>query len=377
MRKRILLGHLNSNGDCLFATVIARQIKEADHPGCHLTWAVSSRCKQSVELNPFVDEIWEVPIASSTAGVGEWSAFVADAQDRKAKGEFDIIYLTQIFDENWFNYDGGIRSSTYNNYPNQVTVPYQPVIELSYSEVERVKDFAGQHRLETFKKVILVECGADSFETALSPRSAFELASQLTADDPELAFILSSNKKIESETPQIVDASVLSFRENAELSKYCDLFVGCGSGISWLMTTNWAKKLDLILIIKAEHVPFPSMIYDHEYVGLSTNHIIEIQSGTDAIPKLKACLSEIQSGGFARARKSFNEKIFLANYNFLYDQVRTALSKFEFGKAFGCLRRCIRRNGVNFVFSRHFAQLFIHLATAFSKKIIDWRQLRS
>lgn len=61
MRKKVLLGHLNSMGDCLLATVVARQIKEVDYPDCHLTWAVNSKCKQAVLLNPHVDEIWEIP----------------------------------------------------------------------------------------------------------------------------------------------------------------------------------------------------------------------------------------------------------------------------------------------------------------------------
>jgi len=57
--QRVLLVHLTSNGDCLMATTVARQIKN-DYPGCHLTWAISRQCKQVIENNPFVDEIWSV-----------------------------------------------------------------------------------------------------------------------------------------------------------------------------------------------------------------------------------------------------------------------------------------------------------------------------
>ena len=56
----ILLVHLHSNGDCLYATAVARQIKH-DYPGCTLTWAVASFSKSVVEHNPFVDTIREIP----------------------------------------------------------------------------------------------------------------------------------------------------------------------------------------------------------------------------------------------------------------------------------------------------------------------------
>ena len=71
-KQNILLVHLNSNGDCLFTTVIAKQIKEIDYPECHLTWAISNRCKQTIILNPHVDQIWEIPTAESLASEKEW-----------------------------------------------------------------------------------------------------------------------------------------------------------------------------------------------------------------------------------------------------------------------------------------------------------------
>ena len=58
--KKILLLQLMSNGDCLYATAIARQIKE-DNPGCQLTWAIASFCKTIIDGNPYVDAVWEIP----------------------------------------------------------------------------------------------------------------------------------------------------------------------------------------------------------------------------------------------------------------------------------------------------------------------------
>ena len=37
---KVSLVQLDANGDCLYATTIARQIKQ-DYPGCHLTWWIS------------------------------------------------------------------------------------------------------------------------------------------------------------------------------------------------------------------------------------------------------------------------------------------------------------------------------------------------
>ena len=54
--KKIILVQLYSNGDCLYATAVARQIKQ-DFPGSHLTWAIASFCKSIIINNPFVDEI--------------------------------------------------------------------------------------------------------------------------------------------------------------------------------------------------------------------------------------------------------------------------------------------------------------------------------
>ena len=54
---RALIGQLGANGDCLYATTLARQIK-ADFPECELTWAVASACAHILVNNPHVDDVW-------------------------------------------------------------------------------------------------------------------------------------------------------------------------------------------------------------------------------------------------------------------------------------------------------------------------------
>jgi hypothetical protein len=342
-RKKVLLGHLNSMGDCLFATVIARQIKEVDYPDCHLTWAVNSKCKQVVLMNPYVDEIWEIETENATTSPEEWKQFVSNVEVKKNNGEFDFVFLTQIIG-NLMRYDGGIRSSIYNNYPHKITVPHQPIIRLSETEIENVKEFTNCHKLEEYKRVILLECGPDSFDSALNPQTGYELALEITQDE-DTAVILSSNKQLTPAHKNIIDASSLTFRENAELTKYCDLFIGCASGISWLTTTNWAKKLNMILVITQENTVFPSMIYDHEFINLPTDHIIEIKSNQDSIKKVLGCLNKISQDGFRTATSIYNEKIKLTNFDFLHSQIKLSLRNFDFKLCLSCLSRSIKRNG--------------------------------
>ena len=376
MRTKVLLGHLNSNGDCLLATVIARQIKEIDFPDCHLTWAVNSRCRQSVELNPLVDEIWEIPTAKSLTTQEEWDAFVGEVERRERNGDFDRVFLTQIIGENSMNYDGGIRSSTYNNYPNKIVVPHTPIIRLSETEIENVRQFAEQHELAKYQNVVLVECGPDSFDVELTPQSAYQTALELTADFPDAAFILSSNKRVESTHRNIIDGSVLTFRENAELTKYCDLLIGCASGISWLATTDWAKKLPLILIIKQENGAFPSLIYDHEFLQLPTDHIIEIKNEAGALDKVKNCFAAVQKNGFDHARIEFNEPMRLQNLFHLKWQFELQLSKLNLIKSFAIIRRNTKRNGFRLLFDREFREVIRHLQSVFVNKTLTVLGLR-
>ena len=70
---KFLLGQLNANGDCLYATILARQIKK-DYPGCELTWAISSQCSHILKGNPDVDKIWALNVESLADREKAWLA---------------------------------------------------------------------------------------------------------------------------------------------------------------------------------------------------------------------------------------------------------------------------------------------------------------
>jgi hypothetical protein len=84
---------------------------------------------------------------------------------------------------------------------------------------------------------------------------------------------------------------VLSYRENAELSKHCSLLLGGSSGITWLMTSEWATKLPTIQFLHRTSAwySFASVKYDHQFFGLDTGHIFETDlSGEQDIADLVA-----------------------------------------------------------------------------------------
>ena len=83
-QRKILLVQLFSNGDCLYATTVARQIKK-DYSGCHLTWAIAGFCKTIIANNPYVDEIMEVNSVAKN-DVEAFRKFKKEVATRKVNG---------------------------------------------------------------------------------------------------------------------------------------------------------------------------------------------------------------------------------------------------------------------------------------------------
>ncbi len=305
-RKRFLIGQLGSFGDCLYATTVARQIK-TDYPDCHLTWAIGSPYRSILDGNPYVDEIWEFPLSSRTDLLDRWQQFEDEAVERKKRGDFDEIFLTQVFPNNLKNFDGTIRSSILRGYNKPITVPVSPVIRLSPTEIEHVRSFAKSHHLEERKHVVLFECSPKSGQSFVTLDFALGVSKKLIEQIPDLCVIVSSNDPVGSTDEQIIDGSVLSFRENAELTKYCTLLIGCSSGISWLSTSDWAKPLPMIQLLKKKTFMYASFVHDHEYHGISADSIIEMTECSEDI--LADCISTIISRGFLKARQKYHEKM--------------------------------------------------------------------
>ena len=314
--QRVLLVHLTSNGDCLMATTVARQIKN-DYPGCHLTWAISLQCKQVIENNPFVDEIWSVEYAPYDHPHDDvWRRTKAEALRRQKSGQFDLVLFTQIFPENFNNFDGTTRSSIFRSYPGKITVPVDPVLHLLPSEVERVAKFASDHALGNYKNVILFECSPASHQSPMTQEKALRISAQIAEKRHDTAIIISSHKSFQSPTPAVMDASALSFRENAELSKYCTLLLGCSSGITWLLTSNWANKLPTIQFLGRDPCwhSFASVKYDHRFWGLATDHILETDLHSDG-DVVALVLKYLDQGNF----EGFQDAAFMPSIEQIYN----------------------------------------------------------
>ncbi len=279
---RVLLGQLGANGDCLYATTIARQIK-ADFPGCHLTWAISSLCRRVLVNNPHVDEVWEIPVGEWLDMDRTWLAFEAEAWRRVARGEFDHAFMTQICPSYFANYDGTIRPSQFRNYPRPITVPVETVIVLTQAERERVEEWVWTNNLDAYGQVVLFECSSKSGQSFLTPALAVKVAERVLAAVPDCCFVLSTHEPIETGNERIIHGGKLGLRETAELTKHVDLFVGCGSGVTVAATSAAAKPgLPNIQILDRGTSVFASFKHDAEHFGLPAGHFLETTTANPA-----------------------------------------------------------------------------------------------
>lgn len=260
-----------------------------------------------IEENPYVDEVWEIPIPDRSQMDRAWVSFEKAARTRLKKGEFSKIFLTQINPANYQNFDGTVRSSIFRGYPRPITVSIQPVLRLRSSETENVRRFAEEWKLGQRDYIVLFECASSSGQSFVTPSYAVMTARLILERHPNAAIILSSNASITSGDGRIIDGSRLTLRENAELTKYCHLIVGCSSGVSWICTSEWAKPLPFIQVLRGSTSVFASMFHDAEYFHLPTDHILEM---TDcAAERLADCIVTAIHDGFGQAKKNYHEII--------------------------------------------------------------------
>ena len=347
--KKILLGHLAAFGDCLYATAIARQIK-SDYPGCHLTWAIGTPVASLLLNNPHVDKIWEVPVEGGNLPE-TWIKFEIEAKKCQEEGIFDEIFLTQIYPSNYQNYDGTVRASIFRGYPKPITVPVSPVICLTNEEVSNAKAFAEEHELHQTEHVILFECASKSGQSFITQEFALNVAKKLVKELPNIKIILSSHLPINTNNPAIIDGSTLSFRENAEISNYCHLVVGCSSGISWLCTSEWAKPLPMIQLLKKEQSVYASMTHDFNYFGLDASQIIEMTECSEE--HLSNCIMSFFNKGFRSAYENYHEKIVL-NFDYYFSVInKFFINTMQVENYYASIFNTYQRYGSEFILAYH------------------------
>lgn len=304
MPRKILLIQLFSYGDCLFATAIARQIK-SDFPGCELTWAIAPFCSSILDNNPYVDIVWEPDYITDkslhTFSTNKKRLF----RDADARG-FDTVFFSQIIEDNFSYYNGLVRSSLFAAFGRKITVPVQPILEVTDNEKKRVEDFVFDNQLTDASFLILFECAPLSGQLKMTIDKAYALSSQVIIMNPGARVILSSQDNKDIKNPAIINGAGLSLRETAYLTSYCDLLIGCSSGITWASTSSAAKPIPSVQLLDKDAYIFNSPVLDHERFGLSTERWLELYDFNDAL--FLDCIHMVIETGFEQAKIKFGQR---------------------------------------------------------------------
>jgi hypothetical protein len=280
MTDRILLGQLGANGDCLYATILARQLRH-DYPGASITWAISDRSSGLLVNNPHIDEVWEIPTdRDATAMV--WGIFEREAYRLYARREFDHVVLSQIWPNNLQNYDGTVRPSILRSYCRPITVPIENVIRLTDRELEKTEAFARQQGLASYRHRILFECSSRSGQSFMTPDLAQEIARSLYEIVDDATVIFSTDLPMQLADRRSRYAGALSLRETAHLTHHCTLFVGAGSGGTVAASSTASRPLPMILLLRKSTSMYASFAHDFEYFGIADRKVLEM---TDENPR--------------------------------------------------------------------------------------------
>lgn len=302
-RTRILMVQLYSNGDCLYATAVARQIKN-DFPGCQLTWGIASFCKTIIANNPYVDEVLEInSVAKNDAAA--LRKLKKTLQAKTAAGEYDHLFFIHNGDTNQAYYDGSIRSSILRAYGKPITVPLTPVLRLSETEKNNAAAFAEKHALKKYQHVILFEYAPQSGQSEMTAAHAINIATAIATNN-DAAVILSSANKVNSELPAVIDGSPLSLRETAALTHNCTFMLGSSSGITWISTADEAKQLPMVQLLNPNSSWTNPISRDFERFHFSTDGLIEITDYSKE--NVVACVNRALKD-FSKAKASFNQPV--------------------------------------------------------------------
>jgi cephalosporin hydroxylase len=346
---RVALVQLAAYGDCLFATLIARQIKR-DHPGCHLTWVIGDKFASILEENPHVDAVHKIVLSSRAEAFSSgWEKAKIWVSDQIRIGNLEKVHFTQIFPDNLRYYDGLIRTTIYGAYGKPITGPHLPELFLREAERRNVADFAAKHCLREFKHVFLFECGPGSGQSPMTPARAEALAHALGKSHPEVVFLMSSSELLVRPSPQVVDASPLTYRENAALARYCTGLVGCFSGITVLTTSTAGKALPMLQILTKSNGVFRwgSVAMDFRRLRLDESRVIEMAEPSD--PRIISCIEKWLSESHSAARREFHEESVLTSadaenaYEFIREQygkiaAKSAMVRFLKANGFATIR---------------------------------------
>lgn len=304
-KEKILLIQLFSNGDCLFVTTIAKQIKK-NNPDCELTWIVSSRCSSMLLQNPDVDIVEEVEITDVSQNRIVFEQVVKEARIKKQAGVYAQVIVPQLLGTNLKFYNGVVCTSLFKSSGLKIDVDTRPVLILDEKEKTAAKQFAEKHQLQIYKNVVLFECAPQTNQLLLTDELILGYAKQVVKNE-STCVILSAPKAYHFQHPQIINGNVLSIRETVALTHYCTLLLGCSSGISWAATSIAAKSLPTVQLLAKNAYYFNPLSLTFFKLKRSADTLIEMIEFDKQ--KLSEVFEDIFSKGFQQARSKHHQQV--------------------------------------------------------------------
>jgi len=321
--QKILLGQLGANGDCLYTTIIARQLRN-DYPDAHIVWGISNQCESIIDNNPHIDEKWVIKISGWDQHEPMWKIFEREAIQRYIRREYDQVYLSQIWPNNFRNFDGTVRPSILRSYGKPITVPIENVIELTEQEKSNVDEYARQNQLDDYENIILFECTSKSGQSFVDIAYSQKVAKYLYKILPDTRIIFSTHLPMKLKDSRSCYAGDLTIREIAYLTHYCSMFVGSGSGCTVAVSSTAAKPLPMIQILSKETSVFASFAHDFEYFNIDRYEVLEL---TDENPSIASdCIALACNKGIEVARYQY-KGIIPVSFDHYFTLIDTMLIK--------------------------------------------------
>src|SRR4029077_10605012 len=93
--------------------------------------------------------------------------------------------------------------------------------------------------------------------------------------------------------------------EIAELARYCSLFVGCSSGVTWLLTSDAAPVVPMVQVLSSKVGEYGAVVSDLEYWRLPSEHVVELHDCS--LQLARDCVLSVVRDGVAVARARYHE----------------------------------------------------------------------
>jgi hypothetical protein len=304
---RVLICLQGNNGDCLHGALLARQIKH-DTPDAHITYVTATGRAGLHANNPNIDEVWPVEPKPGVNFIDMTIFTEIEAMRRHARGEFDRLYLSQIWPNNLQNYDGSCRPSVLRSYGLPITVPIENIINFTDAELDHAAYLIMNSNFFDYEHRILFECQSLSGASYMTPDLAQTVAGIVYDELPNTAIMLISPQDLELKHPNTKHAKLNSLREVAALTRAATLFVGAGSGCTVIASSPPSQPLPMILCLSAAPGgAYSSFAHDFAYWGMPNDHILETTNESPVA--IAAAIVEACQNGIGPARQAFHEVI--------------------------------------------------------------------